>query len=91
MLHHAVPIFPFSEIEEFQPPSVPDINLPDRWVAASLLQKGIRRGEAVSCNQHHFPAIIASLWLKLGRLQTVRFRLNCLYGLKNGWSADGSE
>ena len=33
--------FPLSEIAEFEPPPAYDIHFSDRWVASSLLQKGI--------------------------------------------------
>ncbi|WP_435416860.1 hypothetical protein WAB17_08145 [Parerythrobacter aurantius] len=63
--------FPFPEIAEFELPPAYDIQFPDRWVASSLLQKAIRRGEADQ-------AISAARYLCGGSLVGVFRRLNII-------------
>lgn len=63
--------FPLSEIAEFEPPPACDIQFSDRWVASSLLQKGIRRGEADR-------AISAARYLCGSSLVSVFRRLNVI-------------
>ena len=46
--NHSAYQFPLSQIECFKPLPKVGIDLPDRWVAASLLQKSIRRGDAAA-------------------------------------------
>lgn len=63
--------FPVFEIEGFKPPPEVEIDLPDRWVAASLLQKGIRRGDTAA-------AIAAARYLSRSGVLAVFRRLNVI-------------